>query len=180
MEDGLADINPSSGGEILREKEEEKRETTVVVEEGEDSEKGRGGLLDNLIHNLVSPLSSKAAGDVEVFEASENERSKRTKTEKDHVDGGGGGSGNGGLIKNVISNLFHPNETQAAADKEKKNEEEVVKNGKVKTEEEDSGGGGGGGIIDNIVSHLPASLLDDEAVPTSDEASILIHSIIHD
>ncbi|TXG58885.1 hypothetical protein EZV62_016714 [Acer yangbiense] len=180
---GLQDINLSLRGD---EDVEEKRET-AEVEDGGGGERRSGGLLDNLIHNLVSPLSPKTVHkrvdeEEKVFERSENESSKRTKTEKDHV----GGDGTGGVIKNVISNLFHSNEAQ----NEKKNnnedeeeEEEVVKvveeNGKVKTEEEE-GGGGGGGFIDNIVSHLPASLLDDRAAPTTDEASILIHSIIHD
>ncbi|KAI9152974.1 hypothetical protein LWI28_003845 [Acer negundo] len=184
MEDGLQDINLSLRGE---EDVEEKRET-AEVEGGGGEERRSGGLLDNLIHNLVSPLSPKTVQkrvdeEEKVFERSENESSKRTKTEKDHVVG----DGTGGLIKNVISNLFHSNEAQNEKknNNEEEEEEEVVKvveeNGKVKTEEEEGGGGGGGGgFIDNIVSHLPASLLDDRAAPTTDEASILIHSIIHD
>ncbi|KAK2647423.1 hypothetical protein Ddye_014912 [Dipteronia dyeriana] len=188
MEDCLQDINLSLRGE---EEVEEQREETAEVEDGGGGEERRsGGLLDNLIHNLVSPLSPitghKRVDEEEekVFETSGNESSKRTKTEEDHV----GGDGTGGLIKNVISNLFHSNEAQN--EKKKKNEEEeegvvkvVEENGKVKAEEKEGGGGGGGGsggFIDNIVSHLPASLLDDRAGPTTDEASILIHSIIHD
>ncbi|CAI0424150.1 unnamed protein product [Linum tenue] len=38
---------------------------------------------------------------------------------------------------------------------------------------------GSSGIIDSIVSHLPKSLPEDVA-PTNDEASILIHAIVHD
>ncbi|KAK1563331.1 hypothetical protein Q3G72_026160 [Acer saccharum] len=187
MEDGLQDINLSLRGD---EDVEEKRETAEVEDGGGGGgggeERRSGGLLDNLIHNLVSPLSPKTVhkrvDEVEkVFERSENESSKRTKTEKDHV----GGDGTGGVIKNVISNLFHSNEDQNEKKNNNEEEEEVVKvveeNGKVKTEEEEGGGGGGGGgFIDNIVSHLPASLLDDRAAPTTDEALILIHSIIHD
>ncbi|KAJ6750389.1 hypothetical protein OIU85_000968 [Salix viminalis] len=45
---------------------------------------------------------------------------------------------------------------------------------KVRAEED-----GGGGIIDRIISHFPTSL-PDAAAPSTDEASILIHSIIHD
>ncbi|GAV73600.1 hypothetical protein CFOL_v3_17084, partial [Cephalotus follicularis] len=68
---------------------------------------------------------------------------------------------------------------------ENASEHEIVnvaeKNEQEKSKNEECGGGrgGGGGIIDNIVSHFPISLPGD-AAPLPDEASILIHSIVHD
>ncbi|KAJ0089000.1 hypothetical protein Patl1_31418 [Pistacia atlantica] len=157
--------------------DDEQRETMA---EGKGEEKG-GGLLDHLISNLVSPLSPKA-GDIsqekgtQPFKINGNEDQSGS---EEHV---ASSPSNGGLIKNVISNFFHhPTEADEAKDQnEKNNEEEILKiaeenhHKKQKTEES-----GGVSIIDNIVSHLPTSLREDVA-PTADEASILIHSIIHD
>ena len=73
----------------------------------------------------------------------------------------GGGGGGGGLINYLISNNFNHSDEDGElkediedekADVREKNEQ--VKKGK---EEEE---GGGWGIIDNLVSHLPASLSD--------------------
>ncbi|XP_057801139.1 uncharacterized protein LOC131016461 [Salvia miltiorrhiza] len=76
---------------------------------------------------------------------------------------------NGGVFGNFISGILHPSgggderEGSAAVDER----------------EGSAASDGGGGLIDNIASHLPAPLSDD-AAPATEEASILIHSIIHD
>nr|XP_017191902.2 uncharacterized protein LOC108174883 [Malus domestica] len=100
---------------------------------------------------------------------------------------GGGENGNGGFFSNLISNFFNPSNGDEGGgggevDEVNKEAEKVMKdigNKRMKTADEAEEGGGGGGIIDNIVSHLPISLPDD-AAPTTDEASILITSIVKD
>ncbi|XVF55035.1 hypothetical protein PTKIN_Ptkin06aG0004100 [Pterospermum kingtungense] len=143
---------------------------------GKDGEKG-GGLLDHIISNLVTPVSPKTGnttqGEVEAFDGTSENQSV------EEVGGGGGGAGSGGgLINNIVSNLFHHSEGEVVESREEKKKKEMVKVGKENKAEktEDGGGGGGGGIIDNIVSHMPKSLPDD-AAPTSDEATILIHIV---
>lgn len=148
--------------EGIEQKEEySKRKETEA--EGEDNEKRKGGLLDHIIHNLVSPLSPKA-GDVnqrkdEVFGSKEIGARTENEGSGSEEEMGNGNSGGGGLIQHVISNFFHPSEQAQATENEKKSEEVMVKiveeNQEVKKEDE---GGGGGSIIGNIVSYLPTSL----------------------
>ncbi|MBA0666507.1 hypothetical protein Goklo_002910 [Gossypium klotzschianum] len=121
----------SDADEESQAKEAEK-ETMSAGAEAKNEEKG-GGFFDQIISNLVSPLSPKAGsisaqGKAEAF----GESGLRPEAEK------GGGGGGGGM-----------------------NKEEQTEDG--------------GGIIDNIVSQLPTSLPADDAAPTSDEATILIH-----
>ncbi|KAJ7961179.1 Mitogen-activated protein kinase kinase kinase [Quillaja saponaria] len=133
-----------------------------------DEGKVGGGLINNLISNEVHhPLSPKAG------EVTENGVSKSEEVVGSGVNGGG-------IINNLICNLFHQSEYEGE-ENQKRNEGKEVTNGVVENEQgkKEEGESGGGGIIDHIVSHLPTSFPDD-AVPTTDEATILIHSIIHD
>ncbi|OMO84954.1 hypothetical protein CCACVL1_10510 [Corchorus capsularis] len=75
--------------------------------------------------------------------------------EENEPDGGKKEEQGGGILDHIISNLVGE---------------------ETKTEKTEEGEGGGGGFIDNIVSHLPTSLPDD-AAPTTDEATILIHIV---
>ncbi|XP_047937954.1 uncharacterized protein LOC125185468 [Salvia hispanica] len=59
---------------------------------------------------------------------------------------------NGGVLSGLIAGILHP--TQESDETETS-------------------------LMDNIVSHLPAPLSDD-AAPATEEASILIHAIVHD
>ncbi|KAL7133999.1 hypothetical protein ABFS83_12G178800 [Erythranthe nasuta] len=71
---------------------------------------------------------------------------------------GGGGGGGGGIINNLVSEILHQSGEH---------------------DDEDDGNESQLGFIDTIISHLPSPLHDD-AAPASDEACILIHSIVHD
>ncbi|XP_021908740.1 cilia- and flagella-associated protein 251 isoform X2 [Carica papaya] len=160
---------------LSRESEEEKAEEEQ--EERKDEEKG-GGLLSNLISNLVSPVTSPKPIEngvkVEDFEGKDGIRNEdggtRSEAEVGTSDAGGGPA------HSFINNFFH----KKCEGKLGKNEQEIQKietvqkkNEPVKSDK-DEGGGGGGGLISNIISHLP------DAAPSTDEASILIHSIVHD
>lgn len=142
--------------------------------EADKGEEKSGGLITNFI-NLVSPRSTKAGeftkrkveDEVEV----EVEAGEIVNGKTDQEDVGCGENG-GGVISNLISNFFNPSEEDKEAEKVKD-----VGNKRLKMDEEE--GGGGGGLIDNIVSHLPRSIPDD-AAPTTDEASILLHSLVKD
>ncbi|KAG6697759.1 hypothetical protein I3842_09G217800 [Carya illinoinensis] len=138
---------------------EEKR--GIVSEEGVDHEDKGGGFISHLISNLVSAHSPKAGKDseqkVEAFEGD---------------NGGSKAEEDAGSDRNGVG----------------------LRKGKSKEKS------GGGGIIENLVSHLPAPLqgeeeveasesgeqresddeMDHDVAPPPDEASILIHSIIHD
>lgn len=116
-------------------------------EGGEDGEKS-GGLITSFISNLVSPRSTKSGEFTKrkVEDEVETGEIVNGKTEQDV----GGGENGGGVISNMISNFFNPSE-------EEKEVEEVKDGGnkRLKMDEEE---GGKGGLIDNIVSHLPASI----------------------
>ncbi|MBA0814853.1 hypothetical protein Gohar_020653 [Gossypium harknessii] len=125
-------VTAGSDADEENQAKEAEKETMSAGAEAKNEEKG-GGFFDQIISNLVSPLSPKAGsisaqGKAEAF----GESGLRPEAEK------GGGGGGGGM-----------------------NKEEQTEDG--------------GGIIDNIVSQLPTSLPADDAAPTSDEATILIH-----
>ncbi|PON42498.1 hypothetical protein PanWU01x14_281400 [Parasponia andersonii] len=156
--------------ELVSGKEDEKQEQ----ESDKDDEK-RGGLITHFIANLVSPKSPET-GEFKA-QSGETRNGDDSKSEEEDV-----GISRGGLVNNLISNLFHRNGGGKRGVEESEEKKEVDDDGrrdKKPKGEEESGGGGGGGIIEAIVSHFPTSLPDD-AVPSSDEASILIHSIVRD
>ncbi|KAG7027418.1 hypothetical protein SDJN02_11431, partial [Cucurbita argyrosperma subsp. argyrosperma] len=171
-------------------KTEELSQNLTQQRGGEEEEEKAGGFLRNFISNMVSTEGSEEKkGEVEKESGVVSEE----KTEQ--------GKGNG-FLKNFMSNRVCEEEEEEEEEEEKKsgflknlisnmvNAEEGKEVSNVvdceKTGEGESdksggggGGGGGGGIIDNIVSHLPASLQGD-AVTTTDEAAMLIHSVIHE
>ncbi|KAH0638925.1 hypothetical protein KY285_035511 [Solanum tuberosum] len=131
---------------------EESQENVGEMSKGDKE----GGVINNLISNLMSPRAGEPKNKErnDLFEAYDKEKSS------DESNGGGG------IINNLISNIFHPTENSV--------ENQEVQKGEMKKTQEESGS-----VLDNIMSHLPTPLADD-AVPATDEASILIHSIVHD
>ncbi|KAM0994433.1 hypothetical protein ACFX2A_010094 [Malus domestica] len=194
--EGHGAVNGGEGtekGSIHSEQGEDKEvdaEKKIMIEgTEEEEEKGGGGIITHLI-SLVSPRSvpkggddGKRKGEFEVDDVGNGGFSNKLERE----GGGGGENGNGGVFSNLISNFFNQSNGGGGGgggevDEVNKEAEKVTKdigNKRMKTAEEAEEGGGGGGIIDNIVSHLPTSLPDD-AAPTTDEASILITSIVKD
>ncbi|XP_057440327.1 uncharacterized protein LOC130732254 [Lotus japonicus] len=134
---------------------------------------GGGGLINNLISSFITPSSPRTEEGGAVGDGDGGER------------GGVDNGGEGGIISNLVSNFFHRSdgEEDVVESEKEKEEEEILVDGKIKRQKtqdfEDANGGGGGGIIHNLVSHLPASLPDD-AVPTADEAIILINALVRD
>ncbi|KAL5720938.1 hypothetical protein ACHQM5_013560 [Ranunculus cassubicifolius] len=153
--------------------EEEKAREVVIIDGEKDDFEPSGGLLGNFISNLVSP---KAKDNEEKVNGGDGDGKRKR---EDEVIGNGdveienGSAGNGSVFNNLISNIFHKNEGENGGENGVGEE-----NKKVKVDEGE-GKGEGGGIINNIVSKLPTSL-PEAAAPPTDEASILIHSIIHD
>ncbi|KAJ4823514.1 hypothetical protein Tsubulata_017891 [Turnera subulata] len=162
---------------------DDKKESKVERGEVDDDQSRSSGLISHILSNLVSPK-----GQAEEVEEKEGIHPVEEKREEK----------GGGLLGHLISNLASPRSPRAGgaingeqkvdvfssprsgktndgdAEKGKEKEEESVNVGEEKGKEE-----GGGGIIGTIVSNFPTSLPDD-AVPTTDEASILIHAIVHD
>lgn len=182
----------ASGGED-REVEKEKASMNGG-DEGKDEEKG-GGLITHLI-SIVSPRSTPKAGEVAKrkveFEVEDDigNRGFSGKSKPEQDVGSVSENNSGGVISNLISNFFNQGDGGGGGggendevDKEAEKVIEDVGNKRMKMVEEEKGevegGGGGGGIFDNFVSHLPTSLPDD-AAPSTDEASILITSIVRD
>ncbi|XP_055811716.1 uncharacterized protein LOC129881569 [Solanum dulcamara] len=163
MEDGMSDIAnfgfSNSGGQEVKEQIQEN------VEEISKSDKGKeeGGLINNLISNLMSPRVGEAKNKErnDLFEVKDEENIEEKS--------GNDNTGDGGIINNLISNIFHPVENQ-----ENNNSGVGGQKSEMRKTEEESGS-----VLDNIISNLPTPLADD-AVPATDEASILIHSIVHD
>ncbi|RZC90662.1 hypothetical protein C5167_028494 [Papaver somniferum] len=160
-------------------KEDEENKSSVDVEMG-------GGIINNFISNIFH--SSSAEGDHGEVKENHNNTEGVTDVEErevqEHIEVEVNGGSGGGIINNLITNLFHQNESdgsqEAGVEMEKKSEaeEEVHDNASsegngehVKMEEEKSNGG----IISNLVSNL-----EENYDPGNDEASIMIHSIIHD
>ncbi|KAK6779787.1 hypothetical protein RDI58_021971 [Solanum bulbocastanum] len=155
MEDGMSDIanfgfSNSEGDQELK---EESQENVGEMSKGDKE----GGVINHLISNLMSPRAGEPKNKErnDLFEANDKEKS------------GDESNGGGGIINNLISNIFHPTNENSVENQE-------VQKGEMKKTEEESGS-----VLDNIMSHLPTPLADD-AVPATDEASILIHSIVHD
>ncbi|CAA2979476.1 Hypothetical predicted protein [Olea europaea subsp. europaea] len=113
-----------------------------------------GGVVNNFISKLISPRSSpRLRGDMDSKEKGDDLGFKDESGEDL-----GGGAGGRGFVKNVVSSIFH--QSKGGGEEKERVEEKL-------------------GVIDSLVSHLPTPLADD-AVPATDEASILIHSIVHD
>ncbi|CAI9113478.1 OLC1v1014088C1 [Oldenlandia corymbosa var. corymbosa] len=87
-------------------------------------------------------------------------------------------NGHHGKLSDLISNFFHHDDDQGG-----KQPVEELNQVSDETQTESGGrrgdGGGGGGLVDSLIASLPSSLTED-AAPATDEASILIHSIVHD
>ncbi|KAI3895251.1 hypothetical protein MKW92_029092 [Papaver armeniacum] len=161
-------------------KEDEENKSSVDVEMG-------GGIINNFISNIFQSSTTE----VDQGEVKENHNNVEGVTDveerkdQEHIEVEVNGGSGGGIINNLITNLFHQNESdgsqEAGVEKEKKREAEEEVHDKalsgegngehVKMEEEKSNGG----IISNLVSNL-----EENYDPENDEASIMIHSIIHD
>lgn len=164
-----------------------------------------GGVIDERIGNKrgrddekgsLGRLEKKPSGLVVLEEYSGDEMINGVKYEEEKPTPGGDGGGGGGLFSQLIVNLVSsPKSNQQPAEKngDGVGGEEgggALSNGGEVAAEKD--GGVGGEVVedeedggeDDIVAHLPATLSDvfkiEDTAPASDEASILLHSIIHD
>ncbi|KAG4936926.1 hypothetical protein AAZX31_18G186600 [Glycine max] len=160
MEDGGSLV--SEDGSKIEDTTSEKVEK-VKEEEDIGKEESGGGLINNLVSTLITPLSPG------IGKATENESGADADEDE--------GENEGGIISKMVSNFFHQSEGEGVveAEEDKEQEEEIMAGGekikRLKTEN--------GGIIHNIFSHLPASI-PDGAVPTADEATFLINSLVRD
>ncbi|KAK4342688.1 hypothetical protein RND71_038504 [Anisodus tanguticus] len=117
---------------------------------------------------------------------------------EDSKGGDKGKEEGGGLINHIISNLMSPRVGEAN-NKEKNNifdvkDEDEKEDIACKVEEKSGNESGGGGLINNLISiffqptenavgnqeNNSGEEQKNDAVPATDEASILIHSIVHD
>ncbi|XP_009136633.1 uncharacterized protein LOC103860726 [Brassica rapa] len=91
----------------------------------------------------------------------------KQKTEEEEEKGA---NGYGGVLNNLISNLIGTTTTTV----NDKSGENMPKSECEDEDHEKKKESSGAGILENIISHLP----DDIEVPTTGEASMLIHSVI--
>ncbi|KAK7373977.1 hypothetical protein VNO80_07400 [Phaseolus coccineus] len=181
MEDGGTNVKSLVPAPNLNSEDGSKREEEeeVEVEEGVEKvkeedvgkeDKDSGGLINNFI-SFITPLSprtekpSQHGSNVVVVDDDDGE--------KGGVDGCG--ERGGGVIRKMVSSFFHQRvgegEGEGVVESE---EEEIMAAEKVKRLKTENGG-----IIHDIASHLPASV-PDGAVPTADEATFLINSLVRD
>ncbi|KAF8095866.1 hypothetical protein N665_0321s0040 [Sinapis alba] len=99
----------------------------------------------------------------------DNLLSNKGKTEQEEEEEKGG---NGGILNNLISNLMGATTTTTTTTVDEKSGENIQKS-ECEDEDEKKKESSGAGILGKIISHLP-----EDAVPTTEEASILIHSVI--
>ncbi|XP_054783779.1 uncharacterized protein LOC129290800 [Prosopis cineraria] len=165
---GVEAENETKSGFPSDQRAREQRDEEQEEEEEEEEGKGGGGLITNLISTMATPLGLTRTGKADTQDELGNEIPK--KEDEGHDDIREGGGGGGGILNNIISNLFHQSDDEQG----EKMEGDEEKNKQVKTAEEANGG-----VIENIISHLPSSIPDD-AVPTADEATILINSLVRD
>ncbi|KAL8120350.1 uncharacterized protein LOC141661552 [Apium graveolens] len=166
MEDSITE-NEKQQVLSSREHEDEKEGAAkeVNIKVVEDNKSGAVGFINQFISNFTQGEEEKQGkeeinDDVEdktigPGDKEQEENKARVESEEDNKQ----------MISNMVSS---PHEKQAG-----KAGDEFLEDGKTQPEKD------GNGVIDNILSNLPTPLPDD-AAPASDEASILIHSIIHD
>ncbi|CAA3025273.1 Hypothetical predicted protein [Olea europaea subsp. europaea] len=156
MEDAVTEIKDLVFSET---EEKESVESTGgvlnnLVSNPKEEEEEEGGVVNNFISKLISPGSSpRLRGHMDSKEKGDDLGFKDESGEDL-----GGGAGGRGFVKNVVSSIFH--QSKGGGEEKERVEEKL-------------------GVIDSLVSHSPTPLADD-AVPATDEASILIHSIVHD
>ncbi|GAB4834010.1 hypothetical protein Ancab_032262 [Ancistrocladus abbreviatus] len=169
--DGLLKWLANSSNSHSTESNKEDDESPEILEE-EREEAKRGGLLDL----LVSPKCSKPI-DVEVFQVDETTHDDDSGSGATAGGGEGCGTGGGVINKLMCNMLFHQNVGEAVSGEGRREgvgEEVEQVTGRVEEEE-----GGASSFVDNIISHFLPSIPENVA-PEADEASILIHSVVHD
>ncbi|CAO2820150.1 unnamed protein product [Amaranthus hypochondriacus] len=169
-------------GVTVREREEAFHEDEKDREKRQKVE-GGGGILDNLLSKFVPESVHNEVQD----HATACDQNSVGDADGDGDGDGGGGAG--GVINNFISNLLHRN-NNAEGDEDVKNDKEESEEEKLKSVNEESdnhvktdperNGVGEGGTSSNHGASIISSLVPEVVAPEPDEASILIHSIVHD
>ncbi|XP_073281496.1 uncharacterized protein [Primulina huaijiensis] len=89
----------------------------------------------------------------------------------------------GDLISAFVSKNSAEEEDKRRGEMEETSQKQEEKDGKFEENEKspsEEGGGLGLGLMDDLISHLPAASDIVVAAPPNDEASILIHSVVHE
>lgn len=166
------DYGGGESGDIKERKPEEN--SGGMTEDGavkeENHKEAEGGIINHLISSLVSPRNTpnpneqlvderrkSASGDLNPAVVKSEDRGTEEEPESEE-----------GIINNLISNMFHH--------KGGRREEEESSGEK----EDHKAEAGRSGLVDELISNLPIPNLGENAVPGADEASMLIHSIVHD
>ncbi|XP_076883570.1 uncharacterized protein LOC143532392 [Bidens hawaiensis] len=154
-----------------------------LIEEKISNKRGRED--DNDEKGVVGRLEKRASGVVVLEEYNGDEMINGVKYEEEKE------ATTPSLFNQLITNLVNspkPSDHKPEAEFEKIKEEKCTINSKEKDKDKDDRKGDSAevvedekdkNIIDSIVARLPRTLSEDRA-PATDEASILIHSIIHD
>ncbi|KAK1440048.1 hypothetical protein QVD17_05873 [Tagetes erecta] len=163
--------------------DDERRSGNKRGRDNDDEQKQQEGRLEKKpsgIHMINVIEEYSYSGDEMINGVKYEEEKQDTPTSKNP-------SPSAGLFNQLITNLVNTTNTSNNPDCENSNSNSnnginndiINSNGnsnsiKVAENEKD------GSIIDDIVDKLPRTLSEDTVVPAADEASILIHSIIHD
>ncbi|XP_073152023.1 uncharacterized protein [Henckelia pumila] len=139
---------------------------------GKSPLKSRGRVSSGNLNKIILKLSNSLAKSRVLPPFYIVERNKKLDEEQDqqyHASG---------VISDLISAFVAKNDSQEDELKDGKLELENEKTPSEEEEEEEEGGGGGG-LVDGLISHLLTPEIA-VAAPPDDEASILIHSVVHE
>lgn len=177
---GLINNSISTIGSVTGGDDEEKNRSGGLSgeERNIEGERESGGPINHLISNLVSPIlsprvresSNKRKADELESESKQEDKRGDGLPSKSVEEFGGSSGGDGGIFKGLISNIFHQDQDPGVKERKVKDVNQGAE--QVKSES-------GGGLVESLVSSLPTPLAED-AAPATDEASILIHSIVHE
>nr|GEW25463.1 hypothetical protein [Tanacetum cinerariifolium] len=173
MEGGVFDDDRISVGSNKRGREDEngkigrleKKPSGVVITEEYSGDEMINGVKYEEEKDSLSPSPKPNSSGGLFNQLINNLVSPKASEPHEHVfdpesDKNGGENSGGGVINNLISGTFSRNGGDEVVDKD-----------------------GGAEVVDNIVAKLPRTLSEDTvsaSAPPTDEASILLHSIIHD
>ncbi|KAL2901908.1 Antifungal protein [Bienertia sinuspersici] len=160
-------------------REREKRQKLETTNNGGGG--GGGGLLDNLISKLASPRPPKpppTTSNDDHFSDADNHFQEPSVPDSVDANGGGGG---GGVINNIISSMFHKSSESSEGEdlnsnsngkevRDKAEEGDMINKLDQDTQNQNGSIHGGSSFIANLVPEGPGA----------DEASMLIHSVVHD
>ncbi|VFQ90994.1 unnamed protein product [Cuscuta campestris] len=158
--------------DLMKSRDEEESSGGVAGEESNNT-----GVIKTFISALISTVKDDEDEEEEKGQGDwENDAEGTGGGALGEETGGSGGGGGGGIVdNNLISNFS--NQSEASSGDKGEDAKQSISGENEQTNADH--GGSGSSVLATIVSHLPKPM-SDGVTPTTEEASILIHSVVHD